>query len=215
MQIVLVHGWGFAPAMWQPVRDRLGQPTVTPDLGFFGPTETGLPTGQPLLAVGHSLGLLWLLTQTSLPEGSVVLGINGFARFSRANDFPVGVPPRVLDRMMKGLEREAVPVLRQFRENCGLSQQETENFGNPETTRLMDGLSLLQKGDARAQGNRVHATLASRDDAIVSQAMTEASFPSERIEWLETGGHLLPLTHPDRCATFILKACEEFSADGR
>ncbi len=79
----------------------------------------------------------------------------------------------------------------------------------------MDGLSLLQKGDARAQGNRVHATLASRDDAIVSQAMTEASFPSERIEWLETGGHLLPLTHPDRCATFILKACEEFSADGR
>lgn len=215
MQIVLVHGWGFTPAMWQPVRDRLGQSAVTPDLGFFGSADTNLPSGQPLLAIGHSLGLLWLLTQTSLPEGSIVLGINGFTRFTRANDFSSGVPPRVLNRMMKGLEQEAVPVLRQFRENCGLSRQETESFGNPETTRLMDGLSLLQKGDARARGNRVHAALASRDDAIVSQAMTEASFPTERIEWLEAGGHLLPLTHPDRCATFILKACEEISVDDR
>lgn len=215
MQIVLVHGWGFSPEMWKPVQDGLGRPAIALDLGFFGPAKTGLPTGQPLLAVGHSLGLLWLLTHAGLPEGSIVLGINGFTRFSRADDFPVGVMPRVLDRMMKGLERDAVPVLRQFRANCGLSGQETEDFGIPETTRLLDGLSLLQKGDARAQRQRVHAALASRDDAIVSTAMTEASFPSERIGWLETGGHLLPLTHPDRCATFILEACEEFSADGR
>ncbi|MCH4091470.1 alpha/beta fold hydrolase [Acetobacter sp.] len=215
MQIVLVHGWGFTPAMWQPVQDRLGRAAAMVDLGFFGPAEMGLPTGQPLLAVGHSLGLLWLLTRACLPEGSVVLGINGFTRFSRAEDFPAGVMPRVLDRMMKGLERDAAPVLRQFRENCGLSGQEAERIGNPETTRLMEGLNLLQTGDARLQGHHVQAALASRDDAIVSLAMTEASFPPERIEWLETGGHLLPLTHPDRCATFILEACEEFSADGR
>lgn len=215
MQIVLVHGWGFAPTMWKPVLELMGRSALTPDLGFFGPAETALPSDQPLLAVGHSLGLLWLLTSACLPEGSILLGINGFTRFSRADGFPAGVMPRVLERMMSGLGRDAALVLDQFQQNCGLPTEARLSCGVPESPRLMDGLRLLRDGDARTQSSRVHSVLASRDDTIVGPAMTDASFPSERIQWAETGGHLLPLTHPDRCAAFILEACEELSADGR
>ncbi|NHN87348.1 alpha/beta fold hydrolase [Acetobacter conturbans] len=203
MRIVLVHGWAFSPAMWDAVRDELPHETLALDLGFFGPPAITLPEDEPLLAVGHSLGLLWLLMQKPLPMGSRILGINGFTRFSRATDFPAGVAPRVLDRMLAGLERNAEDVLRQFRANCGVPVEDPLPEDDLSVERLAQGLQLLRDGDGRVEKGRIHAFLASRDDAIVTPDMTAASMPSGRIRWSEKGGHLLPLSNPALCARFI------------
>ncbi|MBV1837611.1 alpha/beta hydrolase [Acetobacter estunensis] len=217
MQVVLVHGWGFDAIMWGRVRQVLSCENKTIDLGFFGSLNMHMPTDEPVLAVGHSLGLLWLLTHAELPAGSRVIGINGFARFSQAPDFPQGVAPRVLERMQRGLTRDASAVLTQFRKNCGNETAQTEDVlpeHSPDIERLSEGLRLLREGDARARMGSVHALLASRDDTIVAPAMTEAGVTPSCIQWEETGGHLLPLTAPTLCATFISDILNEARSDG-
>ncbi|NHO32470.1 alpha/beta hydrolase [Acetobacter sp. LMG 1636] len=213
MRVVFVHGWSFDRSFWEPVIRKLGYETHSLDHGFFGTPDLMIPEDEPVMAVGHSLGLLWLLSTDNLPDGSCILGINGFTRFTRAPDFSAGVAPRVLDRMRTGLHRGAGDVIRQFRTNCGLAAEHIEERTSPAEAgpvpeQLQRGLDLLQSGDARSSRCQVRAALASRDDPIVTVAMTEACFSENQLCWSETGGHLLPLTQPDLCSRFIRNAME-------
>lgn len=206
MKIVLVHGWGFTPAFWEPVRSRLTSETLVLDLGFFGAEDRPIPADEPVLAVGHSLGLMWLLTQAILPAGSRIIGINGFTRFGRADTFPMGVSPRVLERMLTALQKDPHAVLRQFLTNCRMDVTQYACGEIPSVERLAEGLKLLKDGDARGNADCVQALLASRDDPIVSSAMSESSVSLTCIHWAESGGHLLPLSRPELCVRFIEEA---------
>ena len=53
-----------------------------------------------MIAIGHSLGALRLLRQPP-PGCAGLVCINGFARFGAGPDFPEGVAPRLLDRMLR------------------------------------------------------------------------------------------------------------------
>ncbi|MFT8890555.1 MAG: alpha/beta fold hydrolase [Acetobacter papayae] len=213
-RVVLVHGWGFGPAFWAPMRERLGWSDVTvADLGFFGGGQGVDPTslaafcqaGGPVLAVGHSLGFLWLASQVSLPEGSFLAGVNAFGCFAARPDFSAGVAPRVLGRMIQGLDKAPLTVVNDFRARCGAAPLAEEMA--LDVPALAGGLALLREGDARTslagmQG-RV-AVLAGQEDPIVPQAMTVASLPPTLDPlWAKKGGHLLPQTDPDTCAAFV------------
>ena len=53
MSILLVHGWGFDPGIWAPLRSALpDRDWRCADLGYFGPARTGLPPRLELV-VGH------------------------------------------------------------------------------------------------------------------------------------------------------------------
>src|ERR1700735_2932938 len=95
--LLLVHGWGFDAGFWDPVQERLGVDAVVAwDLGFFGaPSRPPLPEGRPVVAVGHSFGLLWLLHHRPVAWRALV-SVNGFACFTRRKDFPEGMVPRLL-----------------------------------------------------------------------------------------------------------------------
>lgn len=212
MHVVLAHGWGFDARVWGAVRDSLRGDAVggeihVLDFGYFGCSEICFPLDEPVVAVGHSFGLLWLLSQASLHAESVILGINAFTRFCRATDFPDGVPQRLIDRMLVGLDRDAQGVVNAFHERCGLSTEQDRDFaqvsGTLDTHRLRQDLMHLRDGDARERTGRIAAVLGSRDDVLATEPMTQASFPAERIQWTDHGGHLLPLTRPDLCADFI------------
>lgn len=193
--ILLVHGWGFDAALWDGVRAGLpcGLNAQALDLGFFGaPTEP--PPARVTLAVGHSLGALWLLRQDIAP----VLAVNGFPRFTAAPDFPHGVPPRMVERMARRLADAPAEVVDAFRARCGAGPAPAA----PDAGRLAWGLDLLLSGDARPA--RPLAALAGRADPIVAPAMTEAAFGAA-VTWLD-GGHLLPLTHPHAVAQAIVEA---------
>ncbi|OUJ14444.1 alpha/beta fold hydrolase [Acetobacter sp. DsW_063] len=212
MHIVLAHGWGFDGRVWGAVRDRLRGGVFDDeihvlDFGYFGSSELCIPLDEPVVAVGHSFGLLWLLSQASLHAESVILGINAFTRFSRAADFPDGVPQRLIDRMLAGLDRDAQGVVNAFHERCGLSEEQGRDVAQEsrtlDTNRLRQDLMRLRDGDVSGRAGRVMAALGSRDDLLVTEPMTRASFPTQRIQWADNGGHLLPLTRPDLCADFI------------
>lgn len=204
MTVILVHGWGYDAGVWDAVRAQLNPalPVETLDLGYFGKPKVG--AGETAgLAVGHSLGALWWLTQTEIPWRRL-LSINGFPRFTAAQGY-AGIAPRVLARMRQQFAVGPAAVLADFHSRCsGIAPA-----GNPDVTELAAGLGMLAELDARtalaSRSNDVWA-LAGSDDPIVPHAMSVAAFaglPAGHLEFVEAPGHLLPLTHPALCAQWI------------
>src|SRR4029079_16059829 len=64
LAFVLVHGWGFNAGIWRElVRHLPGAEISFVDLGFIRGGPKGIDTWpENAIAVGHSLGALWLLT---------------------------------------------------------------------------------------------------------------------------------------------------------
>lgn len=125
--LVLVHGWGFDPSIWEGIAAEemlRSRDLLVIDLGFreasgrWPARDEGLPADRPLVGVGHSLGFAWLLAQERAWDGLV--SINGFPRFTSAPDFPQGVHPRVLARMQAKLARDVEGVTTDFLRRCGL-----------------------------------------------------------------------------------------------
>src|SRR5690554_405613 len=109
MHIVLVHGWGFHAGIWSDVVGHLGDADITlVDLGFV----SGGPPGKAewpddAIAVGHSLGVLWLLARGERRFKGLV-SIQGFDRFC-----PHVAPSRVA-ALKRGLESDPDGTMQAF-----------------------------------------------------------------------------------------------------
>lgn len=200
--IVLVHGWGYDAHLWEGVLARLDPalPVETIDLGFFGAVSPAPTFTEPVIAVGHSLGALWWLTQSDF-AWRTLLCINGFPRFTETSGYAPAVAPRLLARMQKQFARDPATVLADFHTRCGGHAPTSP----PDFTRLAAGLGWLADRDGRAalaaRRDDVFA-LAGEDDPIIPAAMSRMAF-IDRCEFAPDPGHLLPLTHPERCARWI------------
>lgn len=202
--LLFVHGWAFDAAFWDPLRAALPDwPHAVFDAGYFGPGHAPEIPG-PVIAVGHSLGVLRLLRD--LPGQCVgLVSINGFPRFAAAPDYPAGVPARMLDRMRKRLSEAARAVVQDFRQRCG----DASPFGEPRISALAQDLDALRDEDQRAALAALQApllALAGGADPIVSADMTRAAFPARagrEQHWRTTGGHLLPVSDTGWCADHI------------
>ncbi|HXG78730.1 MAG TPA: hypothetical protein VNJ31_05255 [Methyloceanibacter sp.] len=208
MHFVLVHGWGFHAGIWSDVVRHLDGATVTlVDLGFI----SGGPKGATVwpsdaIAIGHSLGLLWLLKQGGKRFRALV-SMQGFDCFS------CHVAPSRLQALKRGLEREPHATLLAFWRSCGAA-----GFALPEAlnvARLGQGLDWLMHWDARKAKDELTCpvlALASRDDVIVPPPVSEAIWQDRGIVWSEDGGHVLPLSHPQWCARHVLKFANALAA---
>jgi pimeloyl-[acyl-carrier protein] methyl ester esterase len=210
--LLLVHGWGLGSGVWHPLLRQLGSPPhISLDFGFYGRKKLDIPDDRPLIAVGHSLGFLWLLQhlETASWGGRVegLVSINGFARFSKAEDFPHGVDHCVLRSMKNGLQRDPVKVLNDFRVFGGGPGGDLIGYEAKQrldTLALAYGLGWLLEWDGREvlpQWQKPFLAIANSDDNIVTPAITKASFASlidgkNSIEWLDKGGHLGLLSRP-------------------
>jgi pimeloyl-[acyl-carrier protein] methyl ester esterase len=204
---VFVHGWGFDAGIWDAVRAALpADDTAAVDLGFFGnPVDPPVPVGRLVVVVGHSFGVLLELLDPSRSRIGLV-SVNGFPRFTEADDFTPAVPRRMLDRMIARFETAPETVLTDFRRRCGV---ETPPPPGLDHHRLDEGLRGLRDGDARGLGDRADQpilALAGAQDPIVPAGMSAhafTSFGNVTLEWHPDGGHLLPLTAPDWVAARI------------
>ncbi|CAK0764588.1 pimeloyl-(acyl-carrier protein) methyl ester esterase [Azospirillaceae bacterium] len=202
--LLFVHGWAFDRSFWTPLVRSLENhvSVIVWDLGFRGSASfvSAPPSNRPIVAVGHSFGLMWLLREHPV-FWSALVSINGFPRFSKSPDFPLGVAPRVLERMITRLDAEPQVVTRDFLVRCGVAAPQTEGL---DVARLRWGLEALAQWDQRASllSETPTLALAGRSDPIVSAAMTREVFASVPVEWHD-GGHLLPITAPDWCAACL------------
>ncbi len=198
-QIVLVHGWGYDASLWDAMREKLSVDAATIDLGFYGAVPPAPTFAEPVIAVGHSLGALWWLTQA--PNAwQRLLCINGFPRFTEAADYTPAIAPRVLSRMQQQFGRDSAAVLADFHARCGGHAP----TGTPNRERLAMGLDWLAQWDGRAALTARRAdvfALAGAHDPIVPAAMSALAFGT--VESIDAPGHLLPLTHPELCARWI------------
>ena len=153
-----------------------------------------------MIAIGHLLGALRLLCQPPLGCAGLVC-INGFARFGAGPDFPEGVAPRLLDRMLRQLVAQPQAVLRDFRARCG----DDTPSGAPDMAALERGAGAARRGPARRTGGAAHAGAGAgrRRGSVVPPAMTGAALPGVALRWHARGGHLLPRSDPQWCAGHI------------
>ncbi len=201
MHVVLVHGWGFHARIWADVVDRLPGAEITlVDFGFVagGPAaSTDWP--EDAIAVGHSLGVLWLLKEGRGRFRGLV-SIQGFDRFCPH------VPPSRVAALKRGLGRDAGGTMQAFWRSCGAPDfAEASALDVP---RLDEGLDWLMHWEAEAAKEGLACpvlALAARDDAIVPSAMSETVWRPRRIVWSPDGGHVLPLRHPAWCARHVLE----------
>ncbi len=192
--LVFVHGWGFDASFWDGVRDALSDiPSTTIDLGFIGsqashPTPP-IPTG-PCMAVGHSLGFLWLL-QNRPVDWKGLISINGFARFPS---------PGPLARMIEMFDQTPEAATHGFLHSCGLEKM--PQILNK--ARLREGLDWLAEWDATAilasQSVPVLALSGSKDPIISGDVFSGLSNVQHQSY---DGGHLLPRTATQWCAQHI------------
>lgn len=200
-RLLLAHGWGFGPAFWSPLLEALGEVDAHRlDMGFFGPPRMEIPPG-PWLAVGHSLGVLWLLREAQQQlEGRLTgfVSLGGFPLFD--------VPPGPTRAMRRGLGRDAALVLANFYGACGLPESLYPDPSGADPQRLAEGLDALLRWDERERLAGLDApllALAAEDDAIAPPALSRASFSAERLVMLPDGGHAFPATRPAVCARHI------------
>jgi pimeloyl-[acyl-carrier protein] methyl ester esterase len=197
LPLVLVHGWGFGPAVWQPLLHALLPLTgAVLTINLWDPdssTSSGPPALPPaFIGVGHSLGALWLLRQA--PESMrAFISIAGFTRFPGA--------ARVLHRMQQQFQHDPETVLATFRQRCGghdhvLSGDDALSG----LEKLAQGLEWLRTWQAPLPRCPVLA-LHGAADCIVPLADAQAQFPDVTI--CADAPHALPLSHPAWCAAEI------------
>ncbi len=208
-RLVLVHGWAFDHRLWHGLCSALPEfDTVTVDLGYYGsPSCPAFPPDRPVIAVGHSLGVLWLLHTRPFPWAGLI-SINGFPRFVEGPDYKPAVQARLIDRMIRRLPADPADAILDFRRRCGNTDPLPDG---PVLDHLLTGLDWLRNWDARpiAGGTMIPApilALSGGHDQILPEGMDDHCFRNftdvTRVR-LDTGGHLLPLTHPEWCAQQI------------
>jgi pimeloyl-[acyl-carrier protein] methyl ester esterase len=200
---VLAHGWGFHAGIWKGLREYLpGAEFTFIDLGFIrgGPKDTRHWSADAI-AVGHSLGVLWLLQQATAGRSAQFGGLVSIQGF---DCFTCHISPARVASMRRELKRDPGRTVEGFWQACG-----TNNFARREALDadgLDEGLGWLLAGDAReakATLGRPILALAARNDPIVPPWMTESIW-GDNVRWSETGGHVLPLLHPEWCARHVL-----------
>ena len=199
MTLVFIHGWAFDGGFWDPLRAELdGLPSAVIDLGFRGEDPRIPKLEGPLVAIGHSLGFMWLLHERPF-AWTKLISINGFPRFVEGDGFASGLPVSAVEGMITELERNPSGMVRDFLAFCGGGELPDDL----NTDRLRDGLHWLLRWDGRAvMAEESVQALAGRSDPIVPDTMTADAFAGHPIHWHD-GGHLLPITDPKWCAERI------------
>lgn len=194
-KLVFVHGWGSGPFVWQDIIKNFenDHDCHVVNLGFLGDENTDIPT-EPFIGIGHSLGGLWLLEK--YPDNMI-----GFISIASFNCFYKHTAEQILKKMQRDVVKKTAQQMIDFWDYAGMKQP--QNIINLKPSKLLEGLKYLSKWNASIPKNLPIKVLASHDDHVVPIDMTNDIWKNHDISWIETGGHMLPLTQSQWCSTKI------------
>jgi len=196
-KLVFVHGWGSGPFVWQDIVEHFNKDydCHVVNLGFLGEENTNIPD-KPFIGVGHSLGGLWLLKNH--PDKMI-----GFISIASFNCFYKHTAAQILSKMEKNVVKNTATQIKDFWNHAGMKQP--KNIINLKPLKLLDGLKSLSQWNAAIPDTLSITVLASHDDHIVPKKMTQDIWKNHDINWVENGGHMLPLTQSQWCIDHIEK----------
>lgn len=200
MKLVFVHGWGSAPFVWNELKPHFDQYDCHfVNLGFIGEENIDIPKGK-FIGIGHSLGGLWLLK--NYPEQ-----MSGFISIASFNCFHKHIGQNVLTKMQANVVKDTTAQIKYFWHHAGLDQP--EGFMNLNPLKLIEGLKWLSKWESFPPKNLPVKILACRNDQIVPEEMTSDLWKDFSIEWINEGGHILPVTQSRWCTDHIKKFIDD------
>jgi len=209
-KIIFVHGWGFDGSIWDNVICELNDiETVCLDLGFFGQEQTSF-NDKDAIFITHSMGLAWVLKNVK-PSYKGLVSINGFTKFCQAEDWPEGVPQRMLSRMIRQFDKNPETVWSDFMIKSGLDNPVYPPYTNLAT--LSKGLKDLGEWDVREEFSALSCPkliCCAKGDMIVSEKLSDDSF-GKGVEWYESANHLLPLQQAPSIAAHIRSFVEKLT----
>jgi pimeloyl-[acyl-carrier protein] methyl ester esterase len=184
--VVLIHGWGFSPAIWQPVREALGhRRVVSPALPGHGGRADGQRLADPEMAaqavaeqlpadlvepvwVGWSLGGLVALALAARWRGPqrLVL-VCATPRFTTGPGWQAALDPAALASFGAELARDRVALERRFAALCADGSEAPARLRRQLLTGMSEnpaalsglggGLMALAGGDLRPVWARLEA----------------------------------------------------------
>lgn len=197
MGLVFAHGWAMGPDVWEDLIANLPADFTVEclDLGYFDTPPITSFKGD--IAVGHSLGLLWLLSQNR--PWKAAISLNGFTQFAKSSECPHGVSPRILDKMLTLMETDPMRCVQDFYKRYDISGKVPEIL---HSQRLIEGLRLLKEGHVSRPSIPLLA-LVSGSDPLVSRELSEFCFG--RIITSQVCGHVLPKSDPLWCVDQMVR----------
>jgi len=200
MKLVFVHGWASGAFVWDALKPHFtAYDCHFVNLGFIGEEKINIPDGK-FIGIGHSLGGLWLLKH--YPEQ-----MTGFVSIASFSCFHQHIGQNVLSKMQKNLAKDTAAQIQYFWHHAGLDHP--KGFIDLNPLKLVEGLQWLSTWETNIPSNLPTKILACRNDQIVPEDMSIKLWKNASIEWIDKGGHILPLTQADWCKKHI----KEFISD--
>ncbi len=208
----LCHGWGFNSNALQPLANQLRQcfpeaALTLWDIGFTGkPHHALLDPRYQWIAIGHSYGFAYLIQQNM--DWHAAISINGFTRLCHHPGYCHGLPPHIIDSMLKHLCMDMSATLSAFYMRCGISSAQAieraqENYFDKKN--LIHHLKCMRDLNI-APPTYPFLVLCSNHDKIVPPALTDENFGSTpHVLRNLAGDHALPLKSSDICAHEIIQ----------
>lgn len=233
--LVLLHGWGTHPVIWEPLQALLPQARALPLPGYAGsmpaPTleqmaeKIAAQLEEGTLLVGWSLGGL-VAAHVALGFPGKVSGLVLVATtpcFVNRPDWPHGVAGEVFDQFAAGLAEDYAGTIRRFlslqaqgssamREVLAQLRRKLLDQARPAAGVLESGLEILQRTDLRANLPRLTQPLTlihgSGDKLapIAAARWAAEKLPGARLHEIEGAGHAPFLSHPAQVAEIIGKS---------
>ncbi len=211
MELVFIHGWGFDAGIWRGLCNHLMPHRChLVDLGFFGNPTLNIKSlsATSSILIGHSLGFAHGLSKNKNWAGWI--SINSFPRFVNQGDKSGCSSEIELRGMRKRLQSDAASTLHDFYKFIGTSWPIT-NLDVIKLSEGIDELRVCDVSDTLSAFKGPGLVLASKNDPLVPAALSEELGNMRRTQliWHSDGGHVLPLSYPEWCATKMINYLDE------
>lgn len=200
-RLIFVHGWGCSPSIWDQTIENLPEfDCQTINLGFIGKNTSRTSANiadtnlEPSIYITHSLGTMWALKFKKLSMKAFI-AINGFSCFKSFTT------PKTLKRMQLKLKRAPQIQMQEFYDTTKLPVSEDLNIED-----LNTGLEWLMNWDLTEELKDLTCSVKSiygDIDPILDLAQMQSHWSDYNSHIVEKGGHNLPLTNAQDCATII------------
>jgi pimeloyl-[acyl-carrier protein] methyl ester esterase len=238
-QLILLPGWGFAPAVLQPLAEALAEAGVAcqifdlPPAGdadvqrWLAELDAQLPRDAWLggWSLGGMLALALAARRGAACPGVITLASN--ARFVTSADWPHGMPAETFTAFRDGCAADPAATGKRFAMLCAqgcadarrLSRHLIDMLSGRSATELVNGLDVLAALDNRQAlqdypGPQLHL-LASADALLPAAAADDllALLPGGEVDVLEQSGHACLLEQPATLAALIASFIREDADD--